>query len=232
MRVHYLQHVPFEGPASIASVLKQNGHKLTSTKLYNHETLPSITDMDWLIVMGGPMGIYDQDRYSWLIAEKKFIKDAILSNKIVLGICLGAQLIAEALGAKVYKNKFQEIGWFNIRRSSGAATTILSKAIPNEAEVLHWHGDTFDIPAGATPLARSAACQNQGFIMDDRVVALQFHLETTCQSAKLLIENCRNELDGSQYVQTENEILSNPQRFLNINKIMVSVLTAMETRHA
>ncbi len=224
MRVHYLQHVPFESLGSIESFLIAKGHTITCTKLYDNQTLPPVKNIDCLIVMGGPMGIYDEDEYPWLKAEKKFIDEAISLHKFVLGICLGAQLIADVLGAKVYKNEHKEIGWFNITRSSELEATILSKAIPQEIEVFHWHGDTFDIPVGAVPIAKSQACRHQGFIKDDHVVAFQFHLETTFQSAQLLIENCFDDMDSSTYVQSKKQILSNSQRFLDINAVMSSVL--------
>ena len=162
MRVHYLQHVPFEGIGSIKNFLIEKGHELTCTKLYEKEKLPPAQNFDWLIVMGGPMGVYDEQIYPWLKLEKKFIKEAISSGKTVLGICLGAQLIADTLGARVYQNKYREIGWFDIIRSKEAENTLLAKALPQKAKVFHWHGDTFDIPNGAIPLARSEACQNQG----------------------------------------------------------------------
>lgn len=228
MNIHYLQHVSFEGLGSIESALKTKGHHLSNTPLYEDATLPLIKDIDWLIVMGGPMSIDEEAKYPWLRKEKEFIKDAIQKGKKVLGICLGAQLIADALGAKIVKNAFKEIGWFNIHRSAEAGNTLLSKAIPEHAEVFHWHGDTFDIPQGAIALASSEACKNQGFILDDRVVALQFHLETTLQSARLLIKHCRDDLDSSPFVQTESELLSNTRRFSAINKIMLSVLEALE----
>jgi len=228
MRVHYLQHVPFEDLGSIEPVLKEKGHQLSATHLYADQPLPLLHDIDWLIVMGGPMGIYQEDIYPWLRMEKKFIQEAIQSGKTVLGICLGAQLIADALGGRIYKNRHREIGWFNITRLAQASNTILSEAIPEQAEVFHWHGDTFDIPQGAVALASSEACENQGFIMDDRIVALQFHLETTPESASLLVENCGDELDGSAYVQSGSELLSNSQRFTSINQIMLSVLEALE----
>ena len=228
MRVHYLQHVPFEGIGSIKNFLIEKGHELTCTKLYEKEKLPPAQDFDWLIVMGGPMGVYDEQIYPWLKLEKKFIKEAISSGKTVLGICLGAQLIADTLGARVYQNKYREIGWFDIIRSKEAENTLLAKALPQKAKVFHWHGDTFDIPNGAIPLARSEACQNQGFIFEDRVVAFQFHLETTLTSAKKLIDNCRGELDESKYVQSENEILLGTERFSSINKIMLSVLETID----
>jgi len=230
MKVHYLQHVPFENLGSIEPVLKEKGHQLSATHLYADQPLPLLNDIDWLIVMGGPMGLYQEDIYPWLRMEKKFIKEAIQSGKTVLGICLGAQLIADALGSRIYKNRHREIGWFNINRLAQASNTILSEAIPEQAEVFHWHGDTFDIPQGAVALASSEACENQGFIMDDRIVALQFHLETTPKSASLLVENCGDELDGSAYVQSENDLLVNSQRFSSINQIMLSVLEALESK--
>ena len=231
MRVHHLQHVPFEGLSSIEPFLKERGHSLTSTHLYADQVLPLVRDIDWLIVMGGPMGIYDEKIYPWLSAEKRFIKEAIDAGKIVLGICLGAQLIADALGANVYKNKYREIGWFSISRTTENESTILSSSFPDQVEVFHWHGDTFDIPDGAIALASSKACKNQGFILHDRVVGLQFHLETTLASASALIENCGDELDDSDYVQTRDEILSDMQKFTSINSIMASVLVALEQQY-
>ncbi|MEE9338610.1 MAG: type 1 glutamine amidotransferase [Methylococcaceae bacterium] len=165
MRIHYLQHLPFEGLSGMEPILKEKGHKLSSTHLYNNQSLPLVKDIDWLIVMGGSMNIYEEELYPWLSSEKQFIKEAINAGKIVLGICLGAQLIADALGAKIYKNKYQEIGWFNIIKSLEAENTILSTAIPEQTEVFHWHSETFDIPEGAITLAKSEACENQGFIL-------------------------------------------------------------------
>ncbi len=228
MRIHHLQHVPFEGLSSIEPVLKEKGHQLTATHLYKNEALPAVDEVDWLIVMGGPMGIYDEEQYLWLDAEKQFIKEVIDAGKRVLGICLGAQIIADVLGAKVYKGEHREIGWFDIHRAVEIIGTILGSAIPEKIAVFHWHGDTFDIPKDAVALATSEACKNQGFIYDNRVVALQFHLETTPESAKALIENCGDELDGSQFVQSADEILAEPQRFTAINRAMLSVLEAIE----
>lgn len=231
MKVHYLQHVPFEGLGSIECELKKKCHRLTSTKLYNEKITASLKDIDWLIVMGGPMGIYDEKTYPWLIEEKQFIKEAVSAGKIVLGICLGAQLIADVLGAKVYKNKYREIGWFPLTVTPETGNTILSKVFLQQVEAFHWHGDTFDIPKGAVAIAESNACKNQGFIFDNRVLALQFHLETTPESATALIKHCGDELDGSQYVQSEEQIFENPQKFSNINKTMSAVLNVLENNN-
>lgn len=232
MRIHHLQHVPFEGLGSIESVLREKGHQLSATHLYAGQPLPSVTDIDWLIVMGGPMGVHDEESYPWLKMEKQFIRQVIESGKIVLGICLGAQLIAAALGAKVYRNQHREIGWFKISRALEAADSILATALPDRVEAFHWHGDSFDIPAGAKRLAASEACRNQGFILEDRIVGLQFHLETTLQSAAALIANCKAELDGSRYVQTATEMLADNRKFATINQVMLSVLDMLENQHS
>lgn len=228
MNVHYLQHVPFEGLGSMKAWLINQGHNITVTHLYNNEELPPINNVDWLIVMGGPMGVEDQAIYPWLTKEKTYIKQAIDQGKIVLGICLGAQLIADVLGAHVIKNSFREIGWFPIQLSERVKATELGAALPTEFDVFHWHGDTFAIPDNAIPLASSEACLNQGFILNERIIGLQFHLETTTESALDLTIHCKNELDNSRYVQTAEVILEKPERFEKINKIMDLILGYLE----
>jgi len=229
MHIHFLQHVPFEDPAGISDWITLHHHSSSVTKLFNDEPLPSMDAFDWLIVMGGPMGVDDTDQYSWLTAEKKFIGEVITAGKAVLGICLGAQLIASALCAEIKPNGHREIGWFDMTPSSELKGTTLDGVFPDASKAFHWHGDTFDLPENAKLIASSEACKNQGFIIDDRVVGLQFHLETTAESARLLINNARDELDGSRFVQTEEEMLSNPERFITINKIMFTLLSRMES---
>ena len=130
------------------------------------------------------MSANDDAKYPWLTAEKQFIKKAIDSDKIVIGVCLGAQLIAAALGAKVYRNKYKEIGWFDITPAKDAKKTILADCFAATQTAFHWHGDTFDLPNRAIHLASSDACKNQGYIIDGCVIGFQFHLETTVDSAK------------------------------------------------
>ncbi|MBU1171556.1 MAG: type 1 glutamine amidotransferase [Proteobacteria bacterium] len=229
MKIHYLQHVPFEGLGSMESVLKARNHVLTRSLLYMNEPLPAIDDVDWLIVMGGPMGVRDDQAYPFLKYEKAWIKQVVNAGKRVLGICLGAQLIAHVLGAEVRKNPHREIGWFPITPAQDLDKTFLGPVFKNSMEVFHWHGDTFDIPHGAVPLGSSPACNNQGFIVDNRIVALQFHLETTLESAQALIQNCGDELDGSVYVQTGEFMISSALRFERINRVMADLLMAMES---
>ncbi|RKX39776.1 MAG: amidotransferase [Verrucomicrobia bacterium] len=225
MKLHWLQHVPFEGLGIIEEWARAQGAETSVSQLFNNDPLPEVESFDWLVVMGGPMGIYDHKEHPWLVAEKQFIKNAIDAGKTVLGICLGAQLIADVLGAKVYAGPQKEIGWFPIRRAEGAP-----EIIPEELTAFHWHGDTFGIPEGAVRLASSEACQTQGFIYNDHVVALQFHLETTLESMEALIENCADELvhvDGvgsSVYIQTAEQMRAGLPTLGKINAAMERLL--------
>lgn len=232
MKIHYIQHVAFEGLGAMQSYLEGKGHDLSFTHVYAGETLPSVDTFDGLIVMGGPMGIYDYDEYPWLKDEKVFIRQAIDAGKTVLGICLGAQLIADVLGSTaekraVYAGEHKEIGWFDIQRSPELKDTVLGGVFPPTLEVFHWHGDMFDVPNGTQALASSAACPNQGFVYQDRVMGFQFHLETTPESAAALIAHCGDELDGSEYVQDAEAMLADKQRFKRLNQTMYQVLQRM-----
>jgi len=212
----------------MGTYFRQNDCQSTSTHFYLEQPLPAVDDFDWLVIMGGFMSANDDNKYPWLTAEKEFIKKAIDSGKVVLGVCLGAQLIAASLSAKVYKNKYTEIGWFDITGTKEAGETIFADNFRGKLKAFHWHGDTFELPKGAYLLASSSACKNQGFIIDNRIVGFQFHLETTFKMAKDLLGHCAGELDGGKYVQSEKEILSDMSRFDKINKTMCSILDDLQ----
>jgi GMP synthase-like glutamine amidotransferase len=201
MRIHVLQHVPFEGPARIAHWAEDRGHALTVSHLYAGDPLPGLDAFDRLVIMGGPMGVADEAEHSWLAHEKARIEEAVRAGKSVLGICLGAQLIAAALGARVYRNAHKEIGWFPIALTAAGRSHALCAGLPAETEVFHWHGDTFDLPAGALHLASSAACDQQAFLFDGSVLGLQFHLESTPESVAELCSQCADEILPGPYVQ-------------------------------
>ncbi|MFH1494509.1 MAG: type 1 glutamine amidotransferase [Pseudomonadota bacterium] len=224
MNIHYLQQVPFEGPGSIAEWVRRGGHTLGATRLYLGDPLPAVETLDLLVVMGGPMNIYEEASYPWLVDEKRFIEQAITAGRRVLGICLGAQLIADVLGAKVYANADKEIGWFPVETTPAASGAGPFADFPRQLEVFHWHGDTFDIPAGALHVAHSAGCTNQAFVYDDRVVGLQFHLETTPASANQIIVHGADELVEGRYIQRPQEMLSDARRFGTINHVMQKLL--------
>jgi GMP synthase (glutamine-hydrolysing) len=220
MNIHYLQHVAFEGLASIETWAVARGHSLSSTLFFANESLPQMQDFDWLIILGGPMNIYETEKYFWLTEEKRFIEMAIKNGKTVIGICLGAQLIADVLGAKVTRNKFKEIGWFPVELTDSATF----HSLPRQFKALHWHGDTFDLPSGAVHLARSAACENQAFVYEKKVLSLQFHLEATPASTRQLIDNCPDEMVQGKYIQTAESILANPEYFTQANQRMFQIL--------
>ena len=223
MRAHYLQHVPFEGLGSIEYWLQNAGYEITNTQFFNSGVLPDIKDIDFLIVMGGPMSVNDETEHSWLVKEKKFIKSIIETRKPVLGICLGAQLIANSMGCEVFPNSVKEIGWFTVEGVESKSTSVFQ--FQDKIEVFHWHGETFNLPTGAVQIAKSKGCENQAFQIGSNVIGLQFHLETTPGSAQEIVENCRDELVEGVYIQSEAEILSVPkERYSSINSLMGSVL--------
>ena len=219
-----MQHIPFEGLGNIHTWLQSMRADVTVTKFFESPTLPDVDDLDLLIIMGGPMSVNDEADHPWLAAEKQFIRSAIENDKAVIGICLGAQLIAGAMGAAVYPNREKEIGWFPIagEMTDGAEESFL---FPQELLVFHWHGETFDLPDGAMRLAGSTACENQAFQLGRRVIGLQFHLETTPDTARDLVHHCRDELQPSRYVQGAAEILGvEESNYTEINAWMDTVL--------
>jgi len=219
-----LQHVCFESIGYIEQWAIDNKCIVTGTQLYNDVALPAMDDFDVLVVMGGPMGVGDADIYPWLNAEKKFIADAIENRKKVIGICLGAQLIADVLGAKVYRNDYPEIGFLDIGLASNIEKSLFFNDFPDSFKVFQWHGDTFDIPDKAMKIAESEACKNQAFEYQDNVIALQFHLESTVVSIKQLICNCRSELVDSPNIQSEDHINKNMDLIKPTNSLMKKLL--------
>lgn len=227
MNIHFLQHVPFEGLASIRDWIERGGHKVSCTRLYVGDGFPRPDSIDFLIVMGGPMGVYDVDQYPWLTTEKTFIHAVIDAGKRVLGICLGAQLIADVLGARVYPNGQKEIGWFPITRTTAAENSALGRLMPAEFMAYHWHGDTFELPPGAVHLAQSAVCRHQAYAIGDRILGLQFHLETTPESARELIEHGSDELVDGPTIQSADEMLADNARFVELNRLMFALLDGL-----
>lgn len=231
MRAHYLQHVPFEGLGSIEHWLHSKGYAISSTELFHSQPLPAPEDVDLLVVMGGPMSVNDETDHPWLAKEKEFIRRAVEAGKPVLGICLGAQLIADAMGANVFPNSTKEIGWFPVEAVASDHASVFR--FPDVTEVFHWHGETFNLPEGAVQLARSKACENQAFQLGNHVIGLQFHLETTPESAKAIVEHCREELVEEDYIQSEAVILSAPEaRHSSINALMANILDYLCTHRS
>ncbi|MEZ4749404.1 MAG: type 1 glutamine amidotransferase [Bdellovibrionota bacterium] len=213
MRLHCFQHVPFEGPALIQEWAQSRGFAFTFTRFYEETSLPEPNGLEALVVMGGPMGVYEDAKYPWLKPEVAFIKRAIEEGKKVLGICLGAQLIANALGAKVYPNKRKEVGWFPIEAVPGKHSDLFV-GIPIPLTVFHWHGDTFDLPAGAENLFRSESCENQAFLFEKNVLGLQFHLEVSAASLSGMVEALPGDLRPAEAEGEDFAFMQNREQVL------------------
>jgi len=199
--------------------------------MHQNDPLPAMDSFHWLVVMGGPMNIYEDDKYSWLPMERDFIKRAVDSGKIVIGVCLGAQLIADALGSRVRAGGHKEIGWFPVCRTAAAEQSRVLKDLPPEMYVLHWHGDTFEIPDGCIHAAESAAFRSQAFSYDDRVIGLQFHLEMTQKGVENIVANCQEEVVTAPYIQSIDEILSASGRLDTANDVMNRILDRLTQLH-
>lgn len=213
MKLHFFQHVPFEGLGLIENWARRREAEVSATRYWHGEltTFPENTDI--LVIPGGPMGVSEDTEYPWLKMEKEQIELALTRGIPVLGICLGAQLIADVLGAKVRKNPCKEIGWFDVTTDAVAEEFGVLADFPEAFPAFHWHGETFEIPSHCTRVFSSEACPAQGFVYNTRVVALQFHIETTPDSAEALIQECGHELIDGPWIQTAEEIRSGAKSF-------------------
>lgn len=207
MRIHSLEHAPFEGPGRIATWAQERGHTLARTALHDGEALPALDAFDLLVIMGGAMSIHEHRNHPWLPVEKRFLAEAIRARKPILGICLGAQLLADVLGGKVFQNPVKEIGWFPMRMLDRSAPF---GAFPGRLTVMHWHGDTFTIPEGARHVAESDACANQAFVHGDRVVGLQFHIELEKVGIEDLASASLDEAGVAPFIQSREQLIAPP----------------------
>lgn len=225
MHIHCIQHVPIEGPAAIADWAAARGHALTAVHPYAGDALPAPGAVEWLLVMGGPMSVHDAAAHPWLAAEQAFLAQAIERGATAIGVCLGAQLLAQALGAPVRRAPFPEIGWLPVELSAAGRASPLLAHLPPVITVFQWHGDAFDLPPGAVQLARSAGCEQQAFLWGGRVLGLQFHLESTPESVALLCEHCAGEIVPGPWVQNAARMRAAPAaRYRRANAALSGVL--------
>ena len=228
MRVHAIQQAPFEGPGLIADWAVDRGHELT-TSLAITEEYPACSDVDLLVILGGPMDADDEVASPWLHAEKHYVVECIAAGRGVLGICLGAQIMAEVLGGKVRRNPVKEIGWYTVEKTETGRIERLLNAWPDSFVAGQWHGDTFDLPASLVPLFSSEACENQAFLFDRRVLGLQFHLEWSEASLAALIDACGDELSGDgMWTMSASELMDEaPERMAADRELLFSILDAL-----
>lgn len=227
MKIHFVLHETFEGPGCMHDWIKLKGYQVTVNRTFLHEAYPGMDQFDWLIIMGGTMSTREEEKHRWLQAEKKFILKSVESGKIILGICFGAQLIAEVLGAKVYEAKEKEIGWFPVNLIKNNLPEELN-TLPESTTVFHWHGDTFDLPDGAIRLASSETTINQAFLYRDKVIALQYHHEVTKEAIGLMLDNLGWQLKKDRYVQSVEEIMKGTGHISENNRIMFKILDYLD----
>ena len=202
--IHCLQHVPFEPPAGIADWAAARGHGLSITRVFAGDALPDAGAIEALVIMGGPMSVHDQAKLPWLAPEKRLIAASLDAGIPVFGVCLGAQLIADATGARVHRNRFKEIGWFPVEATNEGHGRF---ALPRSFDAFHWHGETFQLPAGAVRLARTEACEQQMFAIGERVLGIQFHLEMTREGIADLAVHCAGDLETGPFVQDRDQLV-------------------------
>ncbi|MCQ4088492.1 type 1 glutamine amidotransferase [Saccharibacillus sp. JS10] len=210
MNIILLKHFNFDDPMVFDDWARAEGHKLTilnpAQGRLDHELL-SRTDL--LIVGGSPASVYEERLHPWLASEKSFVGEAIKQRIKVLGICFGAQMIAEILGGRAYAHSVKEIGWHEIRRNDYVHPALMD--LPQVFHSLQWHGDTFSLPPGAVNLASSKYCENQIFAWGDHVLALQFHLETSAQCIDIMLDVWKNDLLREEESVQKAEVIRGKQ---------------------
>lgn len=228
LRVQVLEHSPHEGIGNIERWLLWHNAQLRTTRLYSGtDPLPDPEDCDLIILMGGAMSVNDEAGHPWLAWEKAFIREAVARGRAILGICLGAQVIASALGARVYALERPEIGWLDIQATPATSGSF---RFPGRLPVLHWHGEGCELPPGAILLADSAACPVQAFQVGTRILGLQFHLEVTPRSLEAMIEHESDDLHGHTGLPDANQLRDVPHHFFSRNGQLMDTVLSYLTR--
>ena len=227
MTIHCLQHDPEEGPGGIAEWAEARGVAIRAAHLYRRDPEPAFAAGDWLVVLGGGMNVYETNRFPFLDVERRIIRESIDAGRVVLGICLGSQLLADVLGGPVTRNAEPEIGWHTVRKTDEGRESPLFAGFPDEAEVFQWHGDTWALPPGAVRVMGSEGCANQAFVLGDRTVGIQFHPEMTPGIARAVADAAEESACSGTYVQPKDEILRDDGRFGRMRGWLWSLLDAL-----
>jgi GMP synthase (glutamine-hydrolysing) len=220
MKIHYIRHADFEGLGIIAQWAEQYGHSVSCTRIYLGETLPSLDEFDLLISLGGPQSPLHYDQFPYLLDERDLISQAIAVGKYVIGFCLGAQLIAEALGAKTEKSPHKEVGLWPIVLNEAAKADKVLQHFPEQFKVLHWHNDMPGFTSEMTLLASSAGCPRQVFSVGDKVYGFQCHFEPTLADIEVMCEEDPGMLTPSDYTQATELMVQEDIAKMNALTIM------------
>ncbi|MCP4255645.1 MAG: type 1 glutamine amidotransferase [Candidatus Scalindua sp.] len=209
MTVQIIKHIDIEGPGTIGGFLKDDGISYDVIDVFSGDPLPdSLSDTSAVIVLGGPMNVYEEDKHPFLKQEDAFLKEVIVKGLPTLGFCLGAQLIAKATGALVKQNPQKEIGWFSVSVTGDGSDDPLFQGFQEEFDVFQWHGDTFDIPDRAVRLAGSELCPNQAFRVGHNIYGLQFHVEVTDEMIYQWLDAYRDEVDSLTGIVDPDRIIA------------------------
>ena len=234
MRIQLIEHDPEDfSRTNIFFWATAKGHQINQTYVCNNDKLPAVDSFDWLMVMGGSQNAWDDQEYSWLQEEKVFVAEALAQGKLYLGICFGAQLLAEALGGKIFPNEHKEIGWHEISLNRDGRESFLFQNVPPSFVTFHWHSDHFSLPATCTRLASSKASENQAFVCNDRpLVGLQFHPEYTREMVTYYAGERSQDWVSNMYVSDGNEVLTRTEKIPDTYWLMETLLNNIEKKFA
>jgi GMP synthase-like glutamine amidotransferase len=229
MRIQLIEHDPEDfSRTNISFWAQRKGRRIQQIYVCNGEALPSPDDFDWLMVMGGSQHAWDEQGNSWLKAEKRLVADTLASGKPVLGICFGAQILAQALGGRLFPNPHREIGWHEVALTAQGRESFLFKNIPASFVSFHWHSDHFTLPRNCTRLAFSKATENQAFVCEDRpAVGLQFHPEYTREMVAYYAAENRQDWKADEFVSPAEEILARTDKIPDTYWLMEILLNNM-----
>ncbi len=230
MQLHLLEHDSIGiRQNNITTWAEKKGYSVGWTDVFKGAKLPAQKDFDWLIVLGGSQHVWQEQEHPWLVAEKKFISEALSKDKIILGICFGAQLLAETLGGRVFSSKQQEIGWYEVTVSAEGKGSYFLKNVPWKFLTFHWHSDHFTLPPGCTRLAFSEPTANQAYIAkNSRVAGLQFHPEYTIELIQYFAIEDGHEWQKDQYVAGKEAVLSKTEQIPETYWLMELLLDNMD----
>ena len=229
MRLHLFEHDPIDmSRTNITKWAEAKGYQITQTYICKNEKMPAIDDVDWLMVMGGSPHAWEEDVHPWLAPEKEFIVRALDNNKPILGICFGAQLLAEALGGSVFRNENEEIGWIEVTLTEEGRNSFLFQNVPETFLTFHWHSDHFSLPAGCIRLAYSEPTANQAYVCKERpIAAMQFHPEYTRDMVKQFAREWGDEWQKGPFVAGKEAVLAQTEKIPDTYWLMTTMLDNM-----